>query len=86
MARYTKGLWSHAWWSDPVVLGRYPEKGVKAVGAAMPGTLPVDPPMAARKSGGKIKREGGGMDRDQHEAAAFEFPHPFRVWKRAPVF
>ena len=29
-------VWSNTWWSDPVVLGGYPEDAVKAFGAAMP--------------------------------------------------
>ena len=37
-ALYTEGLslWSTAWWADPVVLGKYPEDGLKAFGAAVP--------------------------------------------------
>lgn len=37
-----KGLWSHSWWSDPMVLGRYPAKGIEAAGAAMPPIGPRD--------------------------------------------
>lgn len=29
-------FWSSAWWGDPVVLGHYPEEGLKAYGDAMP--------------------------------------------------
>lgn len=36
------GLWNQAWWSDPMVLGRYPASGVKAAGAAMPHIGPSD--------------------------------------------
>jgi beta-glucosidase len=28
--------WSDAWWMDPVILGRYPEDGMRANGRAMP--------------------------------------------------
>ncbi|MET0261463.1 MAG: GH1 family beta-glucosidase [Rariglobus sp.] len=28
--------WSTAWWADPVVLGKYPDDGLKAFGAAVP--------------------------------------------------
>lgn len=28
--------WNNAWWIDPVVLGRYPEDGIKLAGADMP--------------------------------------------------
>jgi beta-glucosidase len=29
-------LWNNAWWTDPVVLGRYPEDGLALYGSAMP--------------------------------------------------
>ena len=31
-----KSLWGNAWWADPVVLGRYPEDGLKVFGSDMP--------------------------------------------------
>ena len=35
--RVGKGfLWNNAWWGDPVVLGRYPETGLKAFGDDVP--------------------------------------------------
>jgi len=34
--RVPRDYWHNAWWIDPVVLGRYPEEGVKLYGADMP--------------------------------------------------
>lgn len=31
-----KSVWSNSWWGDPVILGRYPEDGLRAFGAAAP--------------------------------------------------
>jgi len=31
-----KNCWNSVWWMDPVYLGRYPEEGLKAYGAAVP--------------------------------------------------
>jgi beta-glucosidase len=31
-----KGEWNNAWWTDPVVLGKYPEDGLALFGAEMP--------------------------------------------------
>jgi beta-glucosidase len=34
--------WNNAWWMDPVLLGKYPEDGVKVFGADMPKFKPSD--------------------------------------------
>lgn len=33
---FAKDAWNNSWWADPVVLGRYPESGIKLFGADMP--------------------------------------------------
>ena len=33
---YARDAWNNSWWADPVVLGRYPESGIKTFGADMP--------------------------------------------------
>lgn len=43
-------MWNLAWWSDPVIFGRYPEDGVKAFGAAMPRVTPADMKIIAQKT------------------------------------
>lgn len=35
-------LWSNTWFNDPVILGQYPERGVREFGAAMPAASPAD--------------------------------------------
>lgn len=35
-------LWNNAWWADPVILGQYPEAGLKTFGAAAPVVGPDD--------------------------------------------
>jgi beta-glucosidase len=35
-------LWNNAWWADPVILGTYPEAGLKTFGAAAPVVGPDD--------------------------------------------
>jgi beta-glucosidase len=32
----TEGFWSNTWWADPVMLGRYPEDGLRLFGDAVP--------------------------------------------------
>lgn len=39
-----------AWWADPVMLGRYPEDGVKAFGADMPKFTAADMKLIAQKT------------------------------------
>jgi beta-glucosidase len=34
--------WNNSWWTDPVILGRYPEDGVKLFGKDMPAFRPAD--------------------------------------------
>ena len=36
LAVYPGNTWNNRWWGDPVVLGHYPEDGIKAYGAAVP--------------------------------------------------
>ncbi len=31
-----ENLWNNTWWADPILLGRYPEEGLRAYGAAVP--------------------------------------------------
>ncbi len=31
-----KSHWDNAWWADPVILGQYPEDGVRFYGSEMP--------------------------------------------------
>lgn len=38
----TKALWNHAWWCDPMVLGRYPANAAKILGIHMPRIGPRD--------------------------------------------
>ncbi|WP_269522388.1 GH1 family beta-glucosidase [Coraliomargarita parva] len=35
-AVYPKALWNTRWWSDPVILGGYPEEGLRVYGNAVP--------------------------------------------------
>ncbi len=35
-AIYPDGLWNNRWWGDPVVLGGYPEEGLRVYGKAVP--------------------------------------------------
>jgi beta-glucosidase len=37
-----RDVWNNAWWTDPVLLGRYPEDGLSLFGADMPKFSPSD--------------------------------------------
>ncbi|MDF3057906.1 MAG: bglA3 [Rariglobus sp.] len=37
-----ENLWNNTWWADPILLGRYPEEGLRAYGAAAPRVKPGD--------------------------------------------
>jgi beta-glucosidase len=37
-----RNVWNNAWWTDPVLLGRYPEDGLSLFGADMPKFSPSD--------------------------------------------
>jgi beta-glucosidase len=37
-----RSQWNNAWWTDPVLLGRYPEDGIAAAGKDMPKLKPSD--------------------------------------------
>ncbi len=41
-AVFDNSLWNNTWWADPVVLGSYPEEGLKLYGDAMPKIGPDD--------------------------------------------
>jgi beta-glucosidase len=40
--RVPRDFWHNAWWIDPVILGRYPEEGVKLYGKDVPAFSPSD--------------------------------------------
>lgn len=62
-------LWSNTWWCDPVILGHYPEDGVRLAGARMPDleegdmetiSQPIDFLATNIYSGTRVKMGSGG--------------------------
>jgi beta-glucosidase len=45
-----KAMWNLSWWADPVMLGHYPEDGVKAFGPDLPKTTAADMKLIAQKT------------------------------------
>lgn len=43
-----RGMWNLAWWSDPIVFGRYPESGLKNFAADLPSIEPGDMQLIAQ--------------------------------------
>ena len=42
-------MWNLAWWADPIMLGRYPEDGLKAFGDAVPAIRSADMKLISQK-------------------------------------
>ncbi len=48
-ASHAKTMWNLSWWADPVVLGRYPEDGLKAFAADLPEITDADMALIGQK-------------------------------------
>lgn len=88
---YPDHFWNNTWFGDPVVLGRYPESGLRAYGAAVPDFKasdmevihqPIDFYGANIYSGTPIKAGSDGKP----VAVPFPVGHPHThfVWRHAP--
>ena len=88
---YGDNFWNNTWFGDPVVLGRYPEQGLKAYGDAVPKVKPGDFDIIKQPvdfyglniySGTPIKAGPDG------KPVVVPFPpghpHTHFVWKRSP--
>jgi len=73
----TPASWSDAWWMDPVILGRYPEDGIRANGKAMPKVTRDEMALMSQPldflginvyQGGRVRRGANGK--------AVEVPYP----------
>ncbi|MBV9864376.1 MAG: beta-glucosidase [Abitibacteriaceae bacterium] len=83
-----KGPWNNTWWMDPVILGQYPEDGLKLFGADVPEVRPGDLETICQPldffgtniyQGERVKANAAGQAesvplRTGHELTAFRWP------------
>jgi beta-glucosidase len=90
-AVYPGSVWNNTWWGDPVVLGRYPEEGLRAYGKAVP--LHTDADMTAISQpidfyGANIYNAApvrlGPDGREQAAPTLVGHPHTHFNWKVTP--
>lgn len=69
--------WSNAWWSDPIFLGRYPEDGLEAFGAAAPKFTAEDLRLIAQPLDFfGVNIYNGSVVRARADGAAQKLPQP----------
>jgi len=85
------GVWNNTWWGDPVVLGHYPEEGLRAYGSAVPRFResdfevigqPLDFYGCNTYSG--VGTQAGPEGKPVHPAYPPGFPHTLFLWKQTP--
>lgn len=88
---YPDGLWNTVWWADPVVLGGYPEEGLRVYGKAVPKFTesemqtmcqPLDFYGCNVYSSGKVKAGPDGAPVGDKHAPGF--PHTHFQWALTP--
>lgn len=90
-AVYPGTVWNNTWWGDPVVLGRYPEEGLRAYGSAVPRHTDADMRLISQPIdfyGANIYNSSPvRLGPDGREAAAslpVGHPHTHFEWKVTP--
>jgi len=84
-------LWNNRWWGDPVVLGHYPEEGLRAYGASVPHFKssdfdiihqPIDFYGCSMYEGVLTKADAEGQP--IHPPTPVGHPRTFALWKKTP--
>jgi beta-glucosidase len=84
-------LWNNIWWADPVVLGHYPEEGLKAYGASVPHfkssdfdiiQQPIDFYGCTIYEGFLTKADANGDP--VHLPTPIGFPRTSALWRKTP--
>ncbi|MFH1499057.1 MAG: GH1 family beta-glucosidase [Verrucomicrobiota bacterium] len=90
-AVYPGTVWNNTWWGDPVVLGRYPEEGLRAYGNAVPRHTDADMAVIAQPIdfyGANIYNASpvrlGPDGREQAAPLPVGHPHTHFTWKVTP--
>jgi beta-glucosidase len=85
-------LWNNSWWGDPVILGRYPEEGLRAYGGAVPRfpssdmdiiRQPLDFYGCNTYSGVPLRMGDDGLGRVADMTPGH--PHTLSLWKQTPA-